>query len=99
MSNLSSLQKKRADLCAAREQYVGQINRTNGAIDLLDDLILEHKAAEEEEEALAVLSSYDIAPIPMSETYSGFALEAPLAQSLAPQMLPVTYDAPAEDPA
>lgn len=46
--SIESLQKKRADLCAAREQFVGQINRTNGAIDLLDDLIAEAQAVPDE---------------------------------------------------
>lgn len=58
MANLSSLQKKRADLCAAREQYVGQINRTNGAIDLLDDLIAE---AQQEEVVAQPAPTYDAA--------------------------------------
>lgn len=42
------LQKKRADLYATIETLVGQINRTNGAIALLDDLIAEQAQEEAE---------------------------------------------------
>jgi hypothetical protein len=38
---VESLQSKRSDLLTQSEQHIGQINRINGAIALLDDLILE----------------------------------------------------------
>lgn len=49
--NLDSLQKKRADLMSQLEQHVGQINRINGAVAVLDDLILEVRQEEETRQA------------------------------------------------
>jgi len=86
MPTIESLEAKRASLHSHLEQHIGQINRINGAVSLLDDLIAEQQAEDEaretaaETDALASHLSHDAppiapdvqAPIPLSDTYSGF---------------------------
>ena len=52
MPTLESLEAKRTSLRAQLEQHVGQINRINGAVALLDDLIAEQQAEDEARETV-----------------------------------------------
>lgn len=50
---MTTLAEKRAALHASLEQHIGQVNRHNGAIAILDELIAEEAAREAAEAAVA----------------------------------------------
>jgi hypothetical protein len=102
---LASLTSKRADLQSNLEQLVGQINRTNGAIAVLDDLIREEgeRLAQEAECDVAFHENVldQMAPAVLAPRGTGDSdepLAAALSPPLAPEMLPVRYDAELDGP-
>lgn len=91
-----SLQTKRDHLHASLEQLVGQINRTNGAIAVLDELLKEEAekrereaAAQEAERAAWPLKATTVEPEPLVINWPVPATEAPRLQ---PEMLAVVKE-------
>lgn len=126
MLTVESIRQKAADLSAQLEQHVGQINRINGAVAVLGDLIKEMQEAEQVAKATSAtkefLAFHDAsmvgdpthwgthegaaaAPDAPSLAYADsdvidplgydrmFQAAAPSAPPLAPEMLPVRFDA------
>lgn len=116
--SLASLIAKRADLQSAAdqlkssmEQVVGQMNRTNGAIAVLDDLIAEARAEEETAQAAPpqweppaaslTLGTGDADDDPQWTSPVApemIVAEEPLSPSIVPEMLPIRHDAELDGP-
>lgn len=86
---MTTLAEKRASLHASLEQHIGQVNRHNGAIAVLDELIAEEVEAAALPDASPVFGGIDRTENPYWKNYVNSPAVPLGTPQPAPEMLPV----------